>query len=107
MYKMLNRYFRFNKIIKFSLWKSKEFDKLQYSKKVLNVVLLLEACLTILTIEDGRVNKKYNGQSASVLCGSSKCNFIFFYIYFTQSEVGLVAFIFPTLKLALYFDFDP
>lgn len=40
MYKMLNRYFRFNKIIKFSLWKSKEFDKLQYSKKVLNVVFI-------------------------------------------------------------------
>lgn len=38
MYKMLNRYFRFNKIIKFSL--SKEFDKLQYSKKVLNVVFI-------------------------------------------------------------------
>lgn len=40
MYKMLNRYFRFNKIIKVSLWKIKEFDKLQYSKKVLNVVII-------------------------------------------------------------------
>lgn len=55
----------------------------------------------------GRVNKNYIGQSASVLCGSSKFNYIFFYIYFTQSEVNIVAFIFPNLKLALYFDFDP